>query len=341
MQDTFLKAIRHEPVVHKPIWMMRQAGRYLPEYQATRARAGSFLKLCKTPELACEVTLQPLRRFGFDAAILFSDILTIPDAMGLELEFIEGEGPRFNKALRTTADIFALGVPDPHTDLRYVIDTVGLLKQELNIPLIGFSGSPWTIAAYMLEGKAPGEFKLAKGWLYENPDVLHHLLHLLAESVEAYLSAQIEAGVDTIMIFDTWGGALTKPAYQAFSLAYMERILRNLKAKYPSIPGILFTKGAGGWLDLYETSHAAVIGLDWQTSIAAAKKHLPAYALQGNLDPAILRAPDAVIEGEVRRILHEMDRKTGHIFNLGHGITPDIQPDKVRVLIEAVRASMR
>lgn len=339
MQDTFLKAIRREPVTHTPIWIMRQAGRYLPEYRALREKAGSFLQLCKTPEFACEATLQPLRRFNLDAAILFSDILTIPDAMGLDLEFVEGEGPRFNKPLHTAADILALGVPDPATDLRYVVDTVRLLKAELKIPLIGFAGSPWTIAAYMLEGKAPGEFKRAKGWLYGEPQTLHHLLRTLAESIELYLAAQIEAGVDAVMLFDSWGGALTEAAYQEFSLPYMETILRNLKAKYPEVPGILFTKGGGAWLDLHQNSSAAMIGLDWQTSISKAQACLgQRFALQGNLDPAILRAPDAIIEREAKRILNDFGGKTGHVFNLGHGITPDIDPEKVRVLVDCVRS---
>lgn len=337
MQDTFLKAIRHEPVSHTPIWVMRQAGRYLPEYRATREKAGSFLKLCKTPELACEVTLQPLRRFGLDAAILFSDILTIPDAMGMGLEFVEGEGPKFNKILTGTNDIATLGMPDPESDLRYVMDTIRLLKKELSVPLIGFAGSPWTIAAYMLEGKSPDEFKIAKGWLYNQPQALHKLLYLLAQSVTAYLAAQIEAGVDTIMIFDTWGGVLTKAAYQEFSLAYMDEIIKNLKARYPHIPVILFTKGSGAWLDLFTTSGASVIGLDWQTSISDAKATLgDRYALQGNLDPAILRASDEAIHQEVKRILKAYNVKTGHIFNLGHGITPDINPEKVKVLVECV-----
>ncbi len=334
---TFLDAIAHKPVPYTPIWIMRQAGRYLPEYQATRAQAGSFLKLCKTPELACEVTLQPIRRFGMDAAILFSDILTIPDAMGMELEFVEGEGPKFNKILRTAADINKLGVPDPETDLSYVMETIRLLKPALTIPLIGFAGSPWTIAAYMLESKSPGEFKIAKAWLYQNPQALHQLLSLLSQSITLYLAAQIEAGVDTIMIFDTWGGILTQSAYQEYSLAYMEQILENLKNRYPSIPRILFTKGSGAWLDLYRSSHANVIGLDWQTSIKNAQAILGEHvALQGNLDPAILRASDAVIEQEVGRILRDFGSNTGHIFNLGHGITPDIDPGKVKVLVDCV-----
>ena len=337
MQDTLLKAIRHEPVSHTPIWVMRQAGRYLPEYRATREKAGSFLQLCKTPELACEVTLQPLRRFGMDAAILFSDILTIPDAMGMGLSFVEGEGPKFSKVLQNSSDIAALGMPDPETDLRYVTDTIRLLKKELSVPLIGFAGSPWTIAAYMLEGKSPGEFKVAKGWLYNQPQTLHKLLYLLAQSITAYLAAQIEAGVDCIMIFDTWGGILTKAAYQEFSYAYMQEILKNLKARYPHIPAILFTKGSGSWLELYKDSVASVIGLDWQTSLKDAKAILgDRYALQGNLDPAILRASDQAIEQEVKRVLEAYNGKTGHIFNLGHGITPDIDPEKVKFLVECV-----
>lgn len=338
MNTTFLQAIKHEPVSHTPIWVMRQAGRYLPEYRATREKAGSFLNLCKTPELACEVTLQPIRRFGMDAAILFSDILTIPDAMGMGLSFVEGEGPQFSRTLQNSADIANLGMPDPEMDLGYVMDTIRLLKKELSVPLIGFAGSPWTIAAYMLEGKSPGEFKIAKGWLYDQPQTLHKLLYLLAQSITAYLAAQIEAGVDCIMIFDTWGGILTKAAYQEFSLAYMEEILKNLKARYPQIPAILFTKGSGAWLDLYQSSQASVIGLDWQTSIKDAKASLGnRYALQGNLDPAILRSSDQAIESEVRRILEAYNGNTGHIFNLGHGITPDIDPEKVKFLVHTVQ----
>lgn len=340
MNAIFLKALQCEVVPYTPIWIMRQAGRYLPEYRLLREKAGSFLQLCKTPELACEVTLQPLRRFGMDAGILFSDILTIPDAMGMELNFIEGEGPIFGKKLQTNHDIDQLRVPDPELDLGYVMQTIRLLKQELTVPLIGFAGSPWTIAAYMLEGKSPGDFKIAKGWLYTNPAGLHRLLSILAESITQYLAAQIEAGVDTIMIFDSWGGILTQAAYQEFSLAYMEQILENLKLRYPHIPQILFTKGGGAWLDLYRQSQATAIGLDWQTPIKQARAILGEhYVLQGNLDPAILRAPDHVIETEVKRILQDCEAKPGHIFNLGHGITPDIDPAKVKFLVDCVQAS--
>lgn len=337
MNNTFLNAIAKKPIPHTPVWIMRQAGRYLPEYQATRAKAGSFLKLCKTPELAAEVTLQPVRRFGMDAAILFSDILTIPDAMGLGLHFVEGEGPHFEKTLRNASDIEALPVPEPEEALAYVTDTIRLLRPQLEVPLIGFAGSPWTLAAYMLEGGPPGEFKQTKAMLYDHPALLHTLLRKLGESVQLYLSAQIEAGVDCVMLFDTWGGVLSEPAYQAFSLFYMEKIIEGLSHRYPELPTILFTKGSGAWLHLYQKSAASVIGLDWQTSIAKAKMLLGHdYALQGNLDPAILRSSDAVIEREVARILADFGGNTGHIFNLGHGITPDIDPEKVKVLVECV-----
>ena len=338
MNDTFLKAIAKQPTTHTPIWMMRQAGRYLPEYRATREKAGSFLQLCKTPELACEVTLQPLRRFGFDAAILFSDILTIPDAMNMGLTFVEGEGPRFSKKLDSTADIMNLPIPDPEIDLRYVPDTIRLLKKELSVPLIGFAGSPWTIGAYMLEGQSPGEFKKAKGLLYQNPKLMHHLLYTLAQSITLYLRAQIQAGVDTVMLFDTWGGALTESAYQAFSFNYMQEIITNLKAHHPDIPVIVFTKGSGAWLNLLKTSHANVIGLDWQTPLNQARAVLgDTHALQGNLDPAILRMDESVIEAEVKKVLAAYGKGSGHIFNLGHGITPDIHPDKVAFLVSCVK----
>ena len=338
MNNTFLDAIAKKPVSHTPIWVMRQAGRYLPEYQAIRAKAGSFLKLCKTPELAAEVTLQPVHRFNMDAAILFSDILTIPDAMGMGLSFVEGEGPRFHKELKRAEDIEALLVPDPEEALAYVTDTIRLLRPQLDVPLIGFAGSPWTIAAYMLEGGSPGEFRRTKAMLYDNPALLHTLLRKLGESVQLYLSAQIEAGVDCVMLFDTWGGVLSESAYQEFSLFYMEKIIEGLSHRYPDLPTILFTKGGGAWLHLYQKSAASVIGLDWQTPIAKAKALLgDDYALQGNLDPAILRSSDAVIEREVARILQDFGGKTGHIFNLGHGITPDIDPEKVKFLVECVR----
>ncbi len=338
MNNIFLNAIQKQPVPYTPIWMMRQAGRYLPEYRATREKAGSFLKLCKTPELACEVTLQPIERFGFDAAILFSDILTIPDAMGLGLEFIEGEGPRFQKKLASATDIVNLPIPDPERELRYVPDTIRLLKKELTVPLIGFAGSPWTIASYMLEGGSPGDFKQSKTLLYNQPELLHRLLYTLSQAITLYLQAQIAAGVDTVMLFDSWGGALTESAYREFSFAYMQEIIHNLRAHHPTIPVILFSKGSGPWLDLLQTSAAQVIGLDWQTPIHQARKVLGAtHALQGNLDPAILRASDTAIEREVKKILADYGTGSGHIFNLGHGITPDIAPEKVAHLVHIVK----
>jgi uroporphyrinogen decarboxylase len=342
MRDIFLKAIKHEAIPYTPVWMMRQAGRYLPEYQAVRRQAGSFLKLCKTPELACEVTLQPLRRFDFDAAILFSDILTIPDAMDLGLDFIEGEGPRFRKIISSATDIQALPIPDPAVDLSYVTDTIRLLKKEVTVPLIGFAGSPWTLASYMLEGGSPGDFKRAKTLLYTDPKLMHQLLFKLAQAVSLYLLAQIKAGVDVVMLFDSWGGVLTQSAYAEFSLAYMEEIIALVKAHYPEIPVILFTKGGGGWLPLLAKSQASVIGLDWQTSIHTARECLgQRYALQGNLDPAILRGSEAMIRTEVMRILEDFGPGSGHIFNLGHGITPDIDPERVAFFVECIKVESK
>lgn len=336
MNQVFLKALAGQDVPYTPVWMMRQAGRYLPEYRQLREQAGSFMNLCKTPDLACEATLQPLRRFPLDAAILFSDILTIPDAMGMGLYFIEGEGPKFQKSLSSEADILNLGLPDPNLDLAYVMDAIRLLKQNLSIPLIGFSGSPWTLAAYMLEGGSPGDFKRSKTLLYTHPPLLHRLLSTLAQAVTLYLLAQIEAGVDAIMIFDSWGGALTEAGYQSCSFNYIQSIFLSLKEKAPHIPTILFSKGSGAWLPLLARSTATAISLDWQTPIAQARTLLPYHVLQGNLDPAILRGSDAFIRLETERILNDFGPGNGHVFNLGHGITPDIHPDKVSVFIDAV-----
>ncbi|MBI2802225.1 MAG: uroporphyrinogen decarboxylase [Gammaproteobacteria bacterium] len=341
MQARFLSALKREPVDCTPVWLMRQAGRYLPEYRATRERAGDFLTLCKTPELACEVTLQPLARFPFDAAILFSDILTIPDAMGLGLSIEEGVGPRFKQRLEHPADVARLGIPDPERELKYVTDAVRLIKRELGgrTPLIGFAGSPWTLATYMIEGGGDREFVRAKSWLYGAPEVFAKLQDLLAEAVTQYLNAQIAAGVDAVMIFDTWGGVLSTDAYQTYSLAPMAKIVRGLSAQVPSI---IFTKGGGLWLEQIAASGCAGVGLDWSVDIADAKQRIGAQvALQGNLDPAVLRAPHAVIEQEVDRILTRFGTGPGHVFNLGHGITPDIEPDAVAAMVERVHASSR
>ena len=336
MNDRFLRALRREPVDRTPIWLMRQAGRYLPEYRATRARAGDFLALCKTPEYACEVTLQPLERFPLDAAILFSDILTIPDAMGLGLSIEEHIGPRLAQPVRTRADICALPQPDPETELRYVMDAVRLIKHELagRVPLIGFAGSPWTLATYMIEGGSDREFKRAKEMLYGAPEDLARLLDTLVRAVTAYLNAQIAAGVDAVMIFDTWGGVLSSEAYQRCSLDPMAAILRGLTRP---VPTILFTKGGGLWLERIVQSGCSAVGLDWTIDLGEARRRIgDRAALQGNLDPAILRAPISVIEHEARAVLASYGTGPGHVFNLGHGITPDIPPEHVAALVATV-----
>ncbi len=317
---------------------MRQAGRYLPEYRATRERAGDFLTLCKTPELACEVTLQPLARFPLDAAIVFSDILTIPDAMGLGLSLVEGIGPRFANPLRTAQDIYKLGEPDPETELRYVGDAIRLIKRELDdqIPLIGFCGSPWTLATYMVEGGSGHDFKLIKQMLYGEPDLLHHLLNLLAQSSIKYLQSQIAAGADTVMVFDTWGGILTTPAFQTFSLRYIEKIITGING---AVPTIVFTKGGGQWLESIADIGCSALGLDWSTDIAEARGRVGSrVALQGNMDPAVLRAGSSAIVTEAAAIVDAFGTHSGHIFNLGHGLTPDIDPENVALLVDTVHS---
>ena len=335
--DRFLKALRREAVDRTPVWIMRQAGRYLPEYRATRAKAGNFLTLCKTPELACEVTLQPLERFPLDAAILFSDILTIPDAMGLGLSLDEGVGPRFARPIRSAGDVAALGVPDPHGALRYVVDAVTLIKRELNerVPLIGFAGSPWTLATYMVEGGGGDhDFKRTKGLAYGEPVLMHQLLDVVTRSVIEYLKAQRAAGVDALMVFDTWGGALAANAYREFSLEYMARIVEALGT---DVPVILFTKGCGAWLEAIADTGCSAMGLDWTVDPRDARRRVGhRCALQGNLDPAVLRAPIPVIEREVAQTLERFGNAPGHVFNLGHGITPDIDPAHVAALVAAV-----
>lgn len=341
--DIFLRALLRQPVDRTPVWMMRQAGRYLPEYRAVRQRAGSFMTLCTTPELACEVTLQPLDRFRLDAAILFSDILTIPDAMGLGLDFVEGEGPQFARPIATAAHVDALGVPDPETSLRYVMDATRLIRRSLDgrLPLIGFSGSPWTLATYMVEGRSSREFRKIKGLLFEAPDTLHRLLKILARSVTEYLNAQIAAGADAVMVFDTWGGILAPHQYQAFSLAYAAEIRAGLvlEREGQRIPAILFTKGGGQWLDAMADARYDALGLDWTTDLSIARKAVgDRVALQGNLDPQALYAPTAVLVDEVARILGSFGHGSGHVFNLGHGVWPDADPQKVGAMIEAVHS---
>ena len=340
--DTFLKALHRQPTLYTPVWMMRQAGRYLPEYRATRQKAGDFLSLCKNPNLATEVTLQPLDRYPLlDASILFSDILTIPDAMGLGLYFAAGEGPKFERPLREESDIQKLKIPDIGKDLKYVIDAVSQIKKSLQgrLPLIGFSGSPWTLATYMVEGQGGTDFLTIKKMAYSRPDLLHHILKTTTEAVTQYLHAQIEAGVDTIMIFDSWGGALSHQGYSEFSLPYMKVILSNLKMmSTKKIPSIIFTKGGGLWLDDQVTAGSDALGLDWQTDIGIAKQKVGLQvALQGNLDPAILLSKPEAIEKEVKRILDEYGQGSGHIFNLGHGITEHTPPENVDVMLKTVR----
>ena len=330
-----------QPVDRTPVWMMRQAGRYLPEYRAVRSQAGDFMSLCKNTELACEVTLQPLERYEMDAAILFSDILTIPDAMGLGLYFETGEGPKFHKPVRTAADIENLQVINTPKDLPYVTDAVTMIRRELNgrVPLIGFSGSPWTLATYMIEGQSSRDFARAKTMLYTQPALMHQLLDKLALSVIDYLNAQIIAGAQVVQIFDTWGGALSHAAYQEFSLAYMQKIVAGLIRHHDGrdVPVILFTKGGGLWLEAMADTGCHCLGLDWTMDIARARERVgDKVALQGNMDPAVLRADPAVIEQQVAAILRGFGQGSGHIFNLGHGITPDIDPEHVKVFIDAV-----
>jgi len=339
--DLLLRALLRQPTPRTPVWMMRQAGRYLPEYRATRERAGSFLALCTTPELACEVTLQPLARFRLDAAILFSDILTIPHAMNLGLEFESGEGPRIARPVRSAADIDRLGVPDPERDLRYVLDAVRLVRRELagRVPLVGFAGSPWTVATYMVEGGSSRTFGTIKGLLYGAPRELHRLLALLARSTLDYLNAQIAAGAQAVMLFDTWGGVLTPAAYREFSLSYMNRIVEGLtrEADGRRVPSVLFTKGGGAWLGAMAASGCDALGVDWTTDLADARRAVADHvALQGNLDPGVLYAAPAQIRDGVAKVLASYGRGPGHVFNLGHGIHPDVPPEHAQAMIDAV-----
>ena len=340
--DRFLRALKRQPVDYTPIWLMRQAGRYLPEYRATRAKAGNFMNLCQNPELACEVTLQPLERFDLDAAILFSDILTIPDAMGLGLYFSEGEGPLFKQPIKNLQDIQKLAIPDPEGELKYVMDAVRLIRRELNgrVPLIGFSGSPWTLATYMVEGGSTKTFSKIKALIYNEPTAAHQLLDILAKSVSAYLNAQIAAGAQAVMIFDTWGGVLTKKDYLDFSLSYMQQIVDTLPKN--DVPVILFTKGGGAWLEEMSLSGCSALGLDWQTGLGDARKRVGnQVALQGNLDPAMLYANPDKIRSEVSDLLADFGHGNGHVFNLGHGIHPEINPDHVKALVDAVHELSR
>lgn len=339
--DRFLRALLKQPVDTTPIWIMRQAGRYLPEYRATRQQAGSFMDLCKNPELACEVTIQPLERYALDAAILFSDILTIPDAMGLGLYFSEGEGPRFTHPVKTLADIEKIGIPDPEGELLYVMDAVRTIRRELDgrVPLIGFTGSPWTLATYMVEGGSSKEFAKVKGMLYDNPAALHLLLDKLADSIILYLNAQIAAGAQAAMIFDTWGGTLTPATYREFSLRYMQKIVDGVQRESEGrrVPVILFTKGGAQWLEAMADTGCDALGLDWTINIAEARTRVgDKVALQGNMDPCVLYASPDVIRQQVAGILASYGQGSGHVFNLGHGIHQHINPDHVGVLVDAV-----
>ncbi len=338
-QSVFIRSLQRKSVERTPVWVMRQAGRYLPEYRQVREKAGDFLSLCKNPDLACEVTLQPLRRFALDAAILFSDILTIPDAMGMGLHFIEGEGPCFANPLRTITAIEQLRVPNAAQDLAYVMEAVRVIRREMptDLPLIGFSGSPWTLACYMVEGSSSRDFKKILRLMYEEPDAAHILLKKLTQAVCDYLEEQVLAGVNALMVFDTWGGILSTPNYLDFSLCYMRTIVQHIKMKYPLIPIILFTKGGGQWLEPLANTGCDALGLDWTCSLSTARKKVgDRVALQGNLDPTVLLTNPECIRAHVKQVLDSYGQGSGHIFNLGHGITPDVLPENMQAMIEAV-----
>ncbi|EIC00345.1 uroporphyrinogen decarboxylase [Pantoea anthophila] len=344
--DRYLRALLRQPVDVTPVWMMRQAGRYLPEYKATRAQAGDFMSLCKNAELACEVTLQPLRRFPLDAAILFSDILTIPDAMGLGLYFETGEGPRFSNPVTCRADVDRLPVPDPEMELGYVMNAVRTIRRNLNgeVPLIGFSGSPWTLATYMVEGGSSKAFTRIKKMMYAEPATLHAMLDKLADSVILYLNAQIRAGAQSVMVFDTWGGVLTGRDYREFSLHYMHKIVDGLLRENDGrrVPVTLFTKGGGQWLEAMAATGCDALGLDWTTDIDDARRRVgDKVALQGNMDPSMLYAAPERIEQEVAGILERFGSGTGHVFNLGHGIHLDVPPENAGVFVDAVHRLSR
>ena len=340
--DLLLRALLREPTPRRPIWLMRQAGRYLPEYRATRARAGNFMAMCTNPQIACEVTLQPIDRYPLDAAILFSDILTIPHAMNLGLEFEAGEGPKIARPVRCAADIDRLGVPDPNRELKYVIDAVALIRRELHgrVPLIGFAGSPWTVGTYMVEGGGSKTFGIVKRMMYEAPRELHRLLDLLAKATILYLNAQIAAGAQAVMLFDTWGGVLTPAQYEEFSLRYMAQVVDalTLQAEGRRVPNIVFTKGGGAWLAKTAAIGCDALGVDWTTDLATARVSVAdRVALQGNLDPSALFAPPDILRAETLRVLDSFGAGEGHVFNLGHGITPEVDPERVSVVVDTVR----
>lgn len=339
--DRFLRALMRQETDATPIWLMRQAGRYLPEYREVRAEAGSFMALATNPDLACEVTVQPLRRFDLDAAILFSDILTVPDAMGIGLYFAEGEGPRFERPVRSAADVDRLAIPDPEDELGYVTEALRRIRNALDntVPVIGFSGSPWTVATYMVEGGSSKNYSIIKAMLYQEPAALHALLGKLADATTAYLNAQVAAGAQALMVFDTWGSVLSGPAYREFSLGYMARIVDGLKREHEGhkIPVVLFTKGGGAWLEDIAATGCDALGLDWTVSLADARKRVgDKVALQGNLDPgALYGTPETVVKC-AHDVLADFGHGSGHVFNLGHGIHPGIDPENVRALVDAV-----
>lgn len=344
--DTFLRALKREPTEHTPIWLMRQAGRYLPEYCESRRRAGSFMDLCKNPAWACEVTLQPLARYDLDAAILFSDILTVPDAMGLGLYFTEGEGPRFERPLRDEREILKLSAPDPHAELQYVMDAVSEIRRALDgsVPLIGFSGSPWTLACYMVEGASSSDYRKIKTLAYSRPDLLHHILSVTSDAVVAYLNAQIDAGAQAVMVFDSWGGVLSEDAYRRFSLPYLQRVIEGLTRERDGehVPNIVFTKGGGLWLNSIADIGCDAVGLDWTMDIGRARELVgDRVALQGNIDPNVLFAPPEVVATEARKVLDSFGPHAGHVFNLGHGISQYTPPESVSVLVDTVHEYSR
>ncbi len=342
MNDRLLRALAREPVDRTPVWLMRQAGRYLPEYRAVRERAGDFLSLCRSPEMACEVTLQPVDRFDLDAAIIFSDILTIPHAMGLGLHFVAGEGPRFEHPVRNEGDVARLAAPDPEDELGYVMAALRTARRALadRVPLIGFAGSPWTLATYMVEGGSTRDFNIIKTMLHDRPDLLQRIIDVLTTAVTDYLNAQIAAGAQVLQIFDTWGGVLEPSAYRRFSLAPMARIIDGLAREHEGrrVPVILFTKHGGQWLEDIADSACDAIGLDWTTDIGEARHRVgDRVALQGNLDPAVLFCEEATVRRETRAVLERFGRGPGHVFNLGHGVQPGVDPERVAALVAAVR----
>lgn len=345
--DVFLRALMREPVPYTPVWLMRQAGRYLPEYRETRAKAGSFMNLAQNKEYACEVTLQPLRRFDFDAAILFSDILTIPHAMGLGLDFVQGEGPQFAHPLRHEDDVAKLSVPDMEK-LRYVFDAVHLIRHELDgkVPLIGFAGSPWTIGCYMVEGSGSKDYRHIKGMMYGRPDLVHQILAINTQATIQYLNEQIKAGAQAIMIFDSWGGVLADSLFQEFSLQYTKQVVAGLQREHNGerIPVIVFTKGGGQWLEDILDCQADALGVDWTVNLAQARKRVDdSVALQGNMDPMVMFGGEQAIRNEVRRVIDDFGAvgQGGHVFNFGHGISKHTSPDDVAVLVDEVHSYSR